>query len=425
MRPRNVWVVTRREYLSRVRTRAFWLATLVFPVLILAVFALPMVFLTRTLGSQRLAVVDETGRVAPRLAARFEGQRQINSEIARFELVVVPPVADPEAQRRELDRRVLAGDIQAWLHIRSSDLTEGRVEYRSSNVSNVLTQTLLANEIGSVVRRLRLEEAGYDPVRVGDLSRGVELATVRISAGGSRAERGQARFMLAYALCFLLYTILAIYGAQVMNGVLEEKSSRVVELVVSAIRPFELMLGKLIGIGGVGLTQLSIWIGAILLFTAPVGLAALGATGPRAIPALEPGLALHFFAFFLVGYFVYASVYAAIGAAFNSIQEAQQFAFVAVLILIASVAFFIPVMDDPDSTLAVTASLIPIFSPLIMLLRIAVTSPPLWQIALSYALALLFTLFMVWACARIYRVGILMHGRKPSLREIWRWLRYA
>jgi ABC-2 type transport system permease protein len=425
MRPRNVWVVMRREYLSRVRTRAFWLATLVFPVLILAVFALPMVFLTRTLGSQRLAIVDETGRVAPRLAARFEGQRQLASEIARFELVVVPPEADPEAQRRELDRRVLVGDIQAWLHIRSSDLAEDRVEYRSSNVSNVLTQTLLANEIGSVVRRLRLEEAGYDPVRVGDLSRGVELATVRISAGGSRAERGQARFMLAYALCFLLYTILAIYGAQVMNGVLEEKSSRVVELVVSAIRPFELMLGKLLGIGGVGLTQLSIWIGAILLFTAPAGLAALGATGPRALPILEPALALHFFAFFLVGYFVYASVYAAIGSAFNSIQEAQQFAFVAVLILIASVAFFIPVMDDPDSTLAVTASLIPIFSPLIMLLRIAVTSPPLWQIALSYALALLFTLLMVWACARIYRVGILMHGRKPSLREIWRWLRYA
>lgn len=195
--------------------------------------------------------------------------------------------------------------------------------------------------------------------------------------------------------------------------------------MVSSIKPFELMLGKLSGICLVGLTQLTIWLTTMFLISAP-GIAGSLAFLPKGgIPSISPVILVHFVLLFILGFFSFSTIYAAIGAAFNNIQEAQQVAGVAVMIVVIPFFFINQFINDPNSTLAVTLSLIPLFTPLLMSLRIALDMPPLWQLLLGYALTIGFTWMMVWACARVYRIGILMYGKKPTIQEIWKWMRYA
>jgi ABC-2 type transport system permease protein len=183
------------------------------------------------------------------------------------------------------------------------------------------------------------------------------------------------------------------------------------------------MAGKLIGICLAALTQLAIWMVTALVITAPGLLAGL-ASLPEGVN-LTPAIVFHFFALFLLGFVLYASFYALVGAAFNNSQEAQQMASIAMIFTVLPWMVFMPVLNDPDSTLAVVTSLVPVLTPMIMMLRIAVKTPPVWQIALGYALLFAFDVFMVWLCARVYRIGILMYGKKPTIKEIWRWTRYA
>jgi ABC-2 type transport system permease protein len=232
--------------------------------------------------------------------------------------------------------------------------------------------------------------------------------------------------VLAYTLFFLLYIAILVYGQQVMIGVIEEKSSRIVEVIVATTRPFDLMMGKLIGICCVALTQLGIWMLAIVVFTLPPVVAQMAwISNSVDIPTLSPTLLIHFFLFFVLGFFLFSTFYGSVGAAFNNIQEAQQFASIGAIFAVAPMLLFWMVLNDPDSPLSVVASLIPFFTPLLMLLRLAVKAPPIWQVLLGYVLTLALTWAMIWVSARIYRVGILMYGKKPSLPEIWRWIRYA
>jgi len=287
-----------------------------------------------------------------------------------------------------------------------------------------MTQERLERALSRAVAQRRLEREGFDVERVTRRVRGVELETVRISETGSRKEAGLAGFFLAYFLFFLLYTVVAIYGQQVMNGVLEEKSSRIVEVLISTVRPSELMVGKLAGIGLAGLTQLGVWMVTMLALSTPGVLGAMMVAGGR-LPTVSAGLVVHFLLLFLLGFFLFSSLYATVGAATNNAQEAQQFAGIVVPFLVAPVFFMVPVINDPDSTLSVVASLVPPFTPLLMMLRIAVKTPPAWQILLGYLLTAGFVAGLVWVCARIYRVGILMYGKKPTFAELWRWLRHA
>ena len=426
MRLDNAVTVAKREYLARLRTKGFWLATVALPLFIGAMGVVPALLLGKGDKAHRLAVVDATGRLGEALARELAESDGPLGERAAFDVELVPAGADARADAEALDRRVLDDEIDAWIRIDDASLAADEIAYNAESVSNFITQSALERALSRVVRHDRLTAAGYDADEVGTLARGVGLDTVRVSEEGSKSEGAEAGIILAYVLFFILYMVLIIYGQQVMNGVLEEKSSRIVEVIVSTTRPFELMLGKLGGICLVALTQLAIWMGTLVLLTLP-GVVASMAWVPENvdIPSFTPAILLHFLGHFLLGFFLYSTLYAAIGASFNNVQEAQQFASVAVIFLIAPVFLFWKVLNDPDSTLSVVSSLVPLFSPLLMMLRIAVKTPPWWQITLSYLLTALFTLAMVWLSARIYRVGILMYGKKPTIQELWRWIRYA
>lgn len=426
MRIDKALVVARREYGTRIRSKGFWLSTITLPLLLAAMGIVPTLLVSRAGSSMRIVVVDETGRLADAISSALSAADDSVSQIAKFEVAPEAPAADIDGQRLELDRRILDQEIDTWLWISSSGLEAGEVEYHAESVSSFLSQTILERRLTRVIRRDRLTQVGVAAELVDDLVASVDLRTVKVTKEGSKEQGEDAGFFLAYALFFLLFMVLMIYGQQVMNSVLEEKTSRIVEVVVSTTRPFELMMGKLLGVCGIALTQLSIWLGSLGVMTLPGVVAAMAWLPDGAeIPQLRAGLIVHFLFFFLIGFFVYSTFYAAIGAAFNSIQEAQQFASYAVIFLVAPMLFFFLVINDPDSTLSVVTSLIPPFTPLIMLLRLAVKAPPLWQVALGYALAIGFAVFMVWLAGRIYRVGILMYGKKPTVQELWRWLRYS
>ena len=439
MRPENVLVITKREYLQRVKTKGFWIATLILPLAIGAITVLPGLLISKSRSYQSVVVVDETGKVGVPFAARASartgeapkggrqrGLMQDESQSALFDVKVEPLAADRQAQRAELDRRVREKEIDAWLWIGPGVFEGNRVEYHARSVSNVFTQEALKDDLSNVVRRARLQQAGIDPERLEELTRPVRLETQRVSEKGSRAEGGVVGMFFALGLFMILYVSMLIWGQQVMNGVLEEKGSRVIEVVISAVTAFELMMGKLIGICLVGLTQLGIWLGTMAVLTAPGIVATMALVPPGASPpSLTPAVLIHFILLFILGFFAFATLYAAIGASFNNLQEAQQAASIVAIFIVIPVMVMWPVINDPNSRMATVLSLVPLFTPLLMPLRIAIEMPPAWQLALAYVLTLGFVVGMVWFCSKIYRVGILMYGKKPTFKEIWKWTRYA
>ncbi len=445
MRVETVRVIAAREYLARIRTKGFWIATVGLPVLMAAVLVLPALLLTQTTSAHKMVIVDTTGGIGAELAARLSDSPElrrvtekleetlegvdtaaIERKLQGFVPILEPPSLDLPGQRAELDRRVLAGEIDAWVWISEQGLAEDRIEYHAESVSNFVTQERLARAASSTIRSLRLVAAGLDPEEIERLGRSIDLTTLRVTAEGSREEQAATGVVLAYVLFFLLYIAILVYGQQVMLGVIEEKSSRIVEVIVATTRPTELMMGKLLGICCVALTQLAIWLGTIVVLTLPGVVARMRWLSDQFdVPTLAPSLIVHFFAFFVLGFVLFSSFYGSVGAAFNNIQEAQQFASVGAIFAVAPMLLFWMVLNDPDSMLSVVSSLIPFFTPLLMLLRLAVKTPPWWQVALGYLLTILVTGAMIWVAGRVYRVGILMYGKKPSLPEIWRWIRYA
>lgn len=426
MRLEKTLVIAQREYMSRIQSKGFWIATLLLPVMMAALIFLPVLLISKSTSRLDAVIVDETGALGERLAARLAGEDARSNPMARVQAEVVGVEADREAQRAALDQRLLAEEIDAWLWLDREGLAENRVEYHARSVSNTITQDVIEDALSDEVRRMRLTDAGYEPDVVAPLLARIDLRTVRVSEEGSRAEAGEAGFIMAYVLFFLLYVVLMIWGQQVLNAVLEEKTSRVVEVIISSARPFDLMLGKLLGLGGAAFTQFGLWMIAAVTLTAP-GLISAVAALPEdvGIPSLSVGQALAIVAFFLLGFFVYSTLFAAVGASFNNLQEAQQLSWVPMSMIILPMLFFVPVINDTGGTLAQVLSLIPPLTPMLMPLRVAVEMPPVWEIALALALTTGFVWLMILLCGRIYRVGILMYGKKPTLKEIVRWVRYA
>lgn len=434
MRLDHVTTIAKREYLIRVKTKAFWLSTLGLPILVLAATILPSLLLSMSSAKERMVVVDRTGKVAPELkraaveepdATKGDAQEKKEKK-SEIEFVFEAPKADSGKQEKELDRRVLASEISAWILIDDAALASGRFSYRARSTSGFVTQSIVERRLSRAVQGLRLAQAGVDPARTEELMKSVELDTVRVSEEGGQREIGLAGAALAYIVFMMLFAAIQVWGQQVMTGILDEKTSRIVEVLVSAVKPFELMLGKLAGIGSVGLTQFSIWILTSAVVTSP-GVAMYLAFLPKdvTLPQIGIGVVFHIAVFFVLGFFLFSSFYAALGAAFNNLQEAQQTAAPLIFLLVVPVFFAPRLINDPDSTLSVVLSLVPIFSPLLMTLRLAIRMPPLWQVLLAEFLTASFVVVMVWAAARIYRVGILMYGKKPTFSELARWVRRA
>jgi ABC-2 type transport system permease protein len=410
--------IVRREYLERVRTRSFVIGTLVAPVLLSGFMLGPSLLAARQRGQPlRIAVVDAAGPLQQALEKRLAGYEEDGQR--RFRLVPAGPGA-PEGQRRRLREDVLAGRLDGYVYVPPDGFDGHVAQYHGRNVSNFRDLGALRALVNEAALGRRLEEAGIAPAALPELTTRMQLTAIKLSRAGEREDRGGS-FLFAIVLLMALYTSVAMWGAAVMNGVIEEKSSRVAEVMVSSLAPATLFAGKLLGIGGAGLTQFLAWAALTGLVGSYGAQAAL--LGGVQLPEISLVQLCFFVLFFLLGYFLYAALYAIVGAAVNSTQEAQSLVFPVMMPLIVGFVACPVVASRPDSTLAVVMSLVPFWTPLLMFLRVATLTPPAWQVALSIVLTLATIGALNWAAARVYRVGILMYGKRATLPEILRWVR--
>jgi len=409
---RKLWVIVRREYVERVRTRGFVIGTVLGPLLMAAMMIIPALAARSGGKPLRVAVLDLEGSLRPAVEAGLRAARF--DDKARFD---VQPTGSAEA----LKKAVLQGRLDGYVELPGDAVAAGRASYYGRNVSNRIDLRTLERSVSDVLVGRRLTGAGLDPAKVKDLTKELDLKTIRLSEGGEREDRGSA-IIFSLIMLMILYTSILIWGQMVMPSVIEEKTSRVVEVLAASVSPTTLLAGKLLGVGAAGLTQFLVW--AVSLFGVSL-FAGSAMAGPFAVPEITPLMLVSFVLFFVLGFLFYAALYAAIGASVNTVQEAQSLAFPVMMPILIAMVSFPAALEAPDGALAVTLSLIPGMSPLIMFLRIVVLTPPWWQIVLSIFLLVLGILAVLWVSARIYRVGILMYGKKPTFPELLKWVRHA
>jgi ABC-2 type transport system permease protein len=411
---RRVGAVIRREYLERIRTKAFWISTLLVPVFMGGMMIIPAWLAERGAGEFTVAVLDLTGRYFEPISAEVEGMLGGADERLEVRMLAQRPGANPEATREDLKGRVQRQEFDGLLVLPATLPEEGQPEYVAPNVATFRLLMVLERAVNNVMVAERLTSAGLDPNRVGELTRRVDLKTFKLGAKGEETrDQGQA-FLLSYFFVLIIYMTVLMYGMYVMRGVLEEKSSHIVEVIIATVKPFELMLGKILGIGAVGLTQMLLWSAMGLALSAPAVLAAVGLAGME-IPAIPTLLLVFFVVYFVLGFLLYGTLYAGVGAAFDTEQDAQNFQGVITIFLIVPLVMIIQIMNQPDSGVAVALSLFPFFTPILMFLRMTLTQVPAIQLVASVVIMLATILAMAWLVGKVYRVGILMHGSKPKL----------
>jgi ABC-2 type transport system permease protein len=412
--------VARREFLERVRSKAFLIGTIVGPLLMAGLMIGPALIASKQKGRpSRIAVVDAGGELRSAVEAALAQAK--DGRDLRF-LVQAGASGGVEEARSRLRQDVLDGRLDGYLLLPVDALSSSVAEYYGKSVTNRFDLRLMDRAVEEVLVGRRLQAEGLDPQRIKGLTRPLDLKTFRVSASGEKADRG-ITFIFSTVLMMLIYVSVLMWGQALMTGVIEEKTSRVVEMAVSAMSPWDLLFGKLIGVGAAGLTQLAVWVASLAAFAAFGG--SMMPAGEGQMPEVTPLLLGSFLVYFLLGYFLYGAMYAAIGASVNTVQEAQNLAFPAMMPVIASVVMFPVVLQSPDSTLSVVLSLVPFATPILMFLRITVLTPPMWQIALSIVLTASTVVGVTWVSARIYRVGILMYGKRPTFPEMLRWVQHS
>jgi len=446
---KKFFAVIKREYLQRVRTKFFVVTTLVGP-LMFALFGIVPLYIARMNigGPTRLAVIDQSGKVYDRFRAallqtvdededdELDGERadpnqqkqmQRNPSFggAHFEVELVPSNGRPlEELKRELNERVRQNELDGYVVIPADILSDGKAEFFGRNTGDIFTRGAVADRLTRAVREQRLAENKIDQQVLREAGRRVSLASTKISSRGEEKVSGTG-FMFVLSFGALIYVSVMLYGQMVLAAVLEEKETRIAEVLFSSMRSFPLMMGKLIGVSMVALTQLTIWGLAFLLFAAfGVGMAAAQGV-PVNLPHVSPMIVVYFLLFFLMGYFIYATIYALIGSMVTTTQEGGQLAMPIVLMLVAGFYFLFPIIRSPNSPLAFWASMFPFLAPITMMVRITTETPPAWQIVLSLAIGFATVVGLVWLTARVYRVGMLMYGKKASIPEVWRWVKQA
>ena len=426
---RNIWTLIQREYLERVRTRSFIIFTLLMPAAMAGIVFVPTKIAQMSSGGERQIVIVaddmKLGETVGHQLAVPKPNRGSDDEFGQSDVPTVYAIQvvndTSDAERDRLNQQVSAGKITGYLWLSDAALEKHKVVYSTKEAADFEQSSDLRSALRSAVIKLNLQQRGMAGDDVDAMLKPIKLETVRVERGRQGAS-GSTVFLTAFGMVMLLYAVVLVYGMAVMRSVIEEKSTRILEVLLSTVTSKELLAGKILGVGAVGLTQIIVWIIFAALFSAPGLIAAKSLLGQVHIPVL--GM-IAFGIFFLLGYLLYSAMYAAIGSMVNTDQEAQQMQWPAMLPILIAVFLMNAVIQHPNSALAFWLSIIPFFAPILMLVRILIEQPPMWQIVLCIGI-MLATIYGLWMlAARIYRVGILMYGKRPTLPELRRWLRYA
>ena len=432
------FAVVKREYIQRVRAKMFIVSTILLPSVMSLFGIVPAIIFNIKTPPMRVAVVDQTGRLYARLKQSlssddFSQEARDNNErrglpprgFGSFVLEEVSTADQPLEQiRANLDQRLRARELDGYLVLPPDFLATGTAEYFNRNPGDLLSRQTLQTAVNRAAREQRLIDAKIDTTTRQQLFKPVDLQGVRVGAEGQERDTGGS-FALVFGIGLVMYLSILMYGQIVLGAIIEEKETRIAEILFSSVKPFTLMMGKLVGVSLVALTQLAIWGLAFSVFA----LYGIGVLASRGISARIPGVPIshyvYFALFFLLGYFIYATIYALVGSMVTTAQEGGQLAMPIILILVISFYLFLPVSRSPDSPFSFWVSIIPFTAPVAMLVRIVTQTPPFWQIALSLLTGFCSVLVIMWIAGRIYRVGMLMHGKRASIPEAIRWARQA
>jgi ABC-2 type transport system permease protein len=448
----KVLAVFKREYIQAVRKKMFIIMTFLMPFLMAALMVLPSMLMMKGLGEKRVLVVDGTGQlrdaveragkspaetkpVDARQQAReaMQGKRQMQGPASvRTEYVDargwpdLKKAAAPYLDRLNAEKTPKSRQLDAVVIVPADAIenNETHLTYYGRSSTELIAQERLSRMINRGIQRHRLTARGIDPAEIEKLTRDVQMDAVQLSRTGEQRKGGELNFLFGFVFVALLVIPVLVYGTEIMRGIIQEKSDRVVEVLVSSMTPLQLLTGKIFGVAVVGLTQLAAWIVMASVGAGYLAVAA-NAAGMNVMQFLQPAIFAYFLLFFLLAYLTYVCVYAVGGAISNSDKEAQQLMGPIMIFLLLPWILMAPIIMNPDSKLAVTLSLSPIFAPMTMFVRVLVSDPPATQIILAVAISIVTIAVLFWGTAKIFRIGILSYGKRPTIPELWRWMKVA
>lgn len=428
---RNTWIILKREYLERVRSRTFLVLTLLAPAIMTALMILPAKLATMGQKAQHFVIVASTQQfgetVRQQLLADPMGNEEAESEGSEAQrkpedqYVIDVDTNTGEAERASLRDKVSNREIDGFLWLTDDAIAAHKVDWDTRETAGLREKSWIGDSLNRILQRQELAKAGLSSAQSEAVLTPVKIESVRIERGREAKGSGSGRFLEIVVMVMLIYVAVLLYGISVMRSVLEEKTSRIIEVLLSSASSTELMTGKLLGVGAVGLTQIVVW----TVMAGVIALPSLAAQPNFSELQISPLVMISFVLYFLFGYLLYSTMYATIGAITTTEQEGQQLQFLIVMPLVLSVFMLMPVLRTPDSAVVVWLSMVPFFAPIVMYARIVVQTPPIWQIALSLLLMVATIAALVVLCARIYRIGVLIYGKRPTLPEIVKWLKYA
>lgn len=447
---KKMFVIMKREYLQAVRKKVFIIMTLLFPFLMAGLLFLPGLMMAKGMGQKRIAVLDGTGKLEEafsrpnakekeeKVDAKKEAQRalegggrqrglpsQFTIEYRNNAGKDVDKESKPYMARLSRDDDA-ADKLEGVFVIPAKALVDQDTEltYFSRSATDFMTQERLGRLANRTLQSLRLSANGVKPELLEELLKDLPVEAVQLSRTGEKKTGGELNFLFAFILGALLILPSFVYGQETMRGIVQEKTDRVVEVLVSSVTPMELLTGKILGIAAVGLTQIFVWLTIIGLVGA-YGAAVVAMADINIAQFVRPSVFLYFFLFFILAYLTYVCVYAIAGAVCNSEKEAQQFIMPIMMLMMTPWFLMMPIVMNPDAPFAVAFSLSPVFGPITMFVRTTVTEPPMWHLLASIGISIATILVFFWITAKIFRIGILSYGKRPTIPELWKWIKVA
>jgi ABC-2 type transport system permease protein len=431
---RKVLTVIKREFITRVRTKGFIIGTILFPLIMTLIFAGVYIFGKFFQPSTReYAVIDETGYIYAEFTSSLSDTLKTGEPKYIF-TEIMTTLENKEDVVKELQAEINAKKLHGYVLIPADIVEERQAYYAARHVGDFEEQRSFSRAISRQVANQRLKIKGYPAEEIrNEINQGwVNLVSAQVTSQGEVKKNSVSNYLMTYLLSYFLMLFIMSYGQSVTRSVIEEKSQRITETIISSIKPGELMLGKLAGISLTGVTQMLVFGGfifAVAKYGAPL-MAQAGLPHGRFMAIMENlqlsvPVFIFFLLFFLMGYAIYALLFAAVGAMVNTEDEGQQFLLPIIILNILGFLIMISVAKNPDTPAAFWASLFPFFTPVVMFCRIAVSDPVMPSGAYISLVTLAASIYLIFKLvARIYRVGILMYGKKPSLKEVWKWIRY-
>jgi ABC-2 type transport system permease protein len=424
MKIKRVYSVIKREFITRVMKKSFLIFTLLTPILLGALMVLPsLMWMVKSGKSQNIMVFDETNSIYDKLVLKSSEKEAKGDNPADATLVVqfLKPKGGLEIEGVVKEISNDKSELDGILEIKKDEKGEMTSTFYGKNISNIKLVATLERLINEINLENQLKKNNIPDDIAKELQKKIDIKAVKIEKGGKTKESSFLKeYIKTFIATLLLYFLIVGYGQTLMRGVMEEKSSRVVEILLSSLKPSELLLGKVVGIASVGLFEFLIWtLSGIILFLANP----LNFTSSFNKSFIKPEEIVLFLIFFVLGFLFYASIFAAVGSVCSTDQEVQQVMIPIVIILIFPVLILGLILQNPNALWLIILSVIPIFSPTLMMTRLAIMSVPLWQTLLSIAFLIGGIIFVAWAGGKIFRTGILMTGKMPNIFEILKWIK--